>query len=70
MAAADTAAPGRPDGDPAPEPVIPRVIKASPQRCSDVWTTRLKEWWGPHGMTMPCVEMKPRPDAVHRAGAA
>lgn len=60
------AKPGAPESDPALELVITRVIRATPQRCFDVWTKRLGEWWGPHGMTTPFVEMELKPGGAFR----
>lgn len=48
------------------ELVISRVIEAPPERVFKAWTTRLTEWWGPHGMTTPFVEMELRPGGVFR----
>ncbi|MGB7157309.1 MAG: SRPBCC domain-containing protein [Tepidisphaeraceae bacterium] len=39
------------------ELVITRTIDAPPERVFNAWTQRLKEWWGPHGMTTPVCEM-------------
>ena len=57
---------GLPDSDPSLELVLTRIVKASPQRCFEVWTQRLKDWWGPHGMTTPFVEMDLRPGGSFR----
>lgn len=39
------------------ELVLTRVIAAPPARLYEAWTTQLPQWWGPHGMTTPFVEM-------------
>ncbi|MEJ1159065.1 SRPBCC family protein [Prosthecomicrobium sp. N25] len=59
-----------------PGPTIPpdevlsvtRFIAAPPSLCFAVWTdrSRLTEWWGPHGMKTPVVEMDLRPGGVFR----
>ena len=48
------------------ELVISRVIAATPERLFRAWTTQLSEWWGPHGMTTPVVEMDLRPGGIFR----
>ena len=32
-------------------------IDAPPERVFELWTTRLSDWWGPHGMTTRVVAM-------------
>jgi uncharacterized protein YndB with AHSA1/START domain len=46
------------------ELVLTRVIDAPRERLFRAWTTRFKEWWGPHGMTTPFCEMDLRPGGV------
>lgn len=48
------------------ELVITRVIPASRERVFKAWTTQLSQWWGPHGMTTPVVEMDLRPGGIFR----
>lgn len=48
------------------ELVISRIIDAPRERVFQVWTTRLPDWWGPHGMTTPVCEMDLRPGGVFR----
>jgi uncharacterized protein YndB with AHSA1/START domain len=48
------------------ELVITRVIDASPERIYRTWTTELRQWWGPHGMTMPFCEMDLRSGGIFR----
>lgn len=48
------------------ELVLTRVIDAPRERVFQAWTTRLPEWWGPHGMTTPVCEMDLRPGGVFR----
>lgn len=48
------------------ELVLSRVIDASRERVFEAWTTRLSDWWGPHGMTTPFCEMDLRPGGVFR----
>lgn len=48
------------------ELVLTRVIDAPCARVFQAWTTRLPEWWGPHGMTTPVCEMDLRPGGVFR----
>ncbi|MFA6960020.1 MAG: SRPBCC domain-containing protein [Opitutaceae bacterium] len=48
------------------ELVLSRVIAASCERLFKAWTTELSQWWGPHGMTTPFVEMDLRPGGVFR----
>ena len=48
------------------ELVISRIIDAPRERIFHAWTTRFKEWWGPHGMTTPFVEMDLRTGGVFR----
>jgi uncharacterized protein YndB with AHSA1/START domain len=36
---------------------ISRIIDAPRERVFEIWTTRLPDWWGPHGMTTPVCEM-------------
>ena len=57
-------APVKPSSD--RELLLTRVIDASRERVSRVWTTRLPEWWGPHGMTIPVCEMDLRPGGSFR----
>lgn len=45
---------------------VTRVIAASPARVFSLWTTRLCDWWGPHGMTTPVCEMDLRPGGLFR----
>ncbi len=56
--------------EPAPstdrELVISRVIDAPRERIYTAWTRNLSQWWGPHGMTTPFVEMDLRPGGVFR----
>lgn len=48
------------------ELVVSRVMAAPPARVYQAWTTRLCDWWGPHGMTTPFCEMDLRPGGVFR----
>jgi uncharacterized protein YndB with AHSA1/START domain len=48
------------------ELALTRVIDATPARLFQAWTTRLPEWWGPHGMTTPFCEMELRPGGGFR----
>ena len=48
------------------ELVLKRIIPAPRERVFHAWTTRLAEWWGPHGMTTPFCEMDLRPGGVFR----
>jgi uncharacterized protein YndB with AHSA1/START domain len=48
------------------ELVLSRVLAAPRARVFEAWTTRLAEWWGPHGMTTPVVEMDLRPGGIFR----
>lgn len=53
--------------DTAPyELVLTRIIDASPAEVFHIWTTRLPEWWGPHGMTTPVCEMDLRPGGIFK----
>jgi uncharacterized protein YndB with AHSA1/START domain len=54
----------RPNND--RELVISRIIDAPRELVFNVWTKRLPEWWGPHGMTTPKCEMDLRPGGVFR----
>lgn len=45
---------------------LTRDLAAPPARLYAAWTTRLREWWGPHGMTTPFCEMDLRPGGVFR----
>jgi uncharacterized protein YndB with AHSA1/START domain len=64
MSLNDTAAPTTPSAE--RELTISRIIDAPPERVYQAWTTRLPEWWGPHGMTTPVCEMDLRPGGVFR----
>lgn len=48
--------------------VMRRVIAAPRERVFAIWTdpTRLTDWWGPHGMTVPEWEMDLRPGGAFR----
>jgi uncharacterized protein YndB with AHSA1/START domain len=48
------------------ELVLTRIIHAPRERIFRAWTTQLSQWWGPHGMTTPFVEMDLRPGGVFR----
>ncbi len=48
------------------ELVLTRLIAAPRERVFHVWTRRLPEWWGPHGMTTPVCEMDLRPGGIFR----
>jgi uncharacterized protein YndB with AHSA1/START domain len=48
------------------ELILSRIIDASPETVFTAWTTRLPEWWGPHGMTTPVCEMDLRPGGAFR----
>ncbi len=39
------------------ELVLTRIIDAPRERLYQAWTQELSQWWGPHGMTTPFVEM-------------
>lgn len=42
------------------------IVDAPPARVFSAWTTRFKEWWGPHGMTTPFCEMDLRAGGVFK----
>lgn len=46
------------------ELALSRVAEVPRARLFKVWVTRLSEWWGPHGMTMPFCEMDLRTGGV------
>lgn len=48
------------------ELVLVRELDVPRERVFQAWITRLPEWWGPHGMTMPYCEMDLRPGGVFR----
>ncbi len=48
------------------ELVLTRIIPAPRERIYRAWTTQLSQWWGPHGMTTPFVEMDLRPGGIFR----
>lgn len=48
------------------ELALTRLIDAPPERVFAVWTRRLPEWWGPHGMTTPFCEMDLRVGGLFR----
>jgi uncharacterized protein YndB with AHSA1/START domain len=48
------------------ELALTRIIDAPPARVFSTWTTRFKDWWGPHGMTTPFCEMDLRTGGVFR----
>jgi uncharacterized protein YndB with AHSA1/START domain len=48
------------------ELVLTRLIPAPRERVYRAWTTQLPQWWGPHGMTTPFVEMDLRAGGVFR----
>jgi uncharacterized protein YndB with AHSA1/START domain len=48
------------------ELVISRLIDAPRGRVFKAWTHQFSDWWGPHGMTTPVVEMDLRPGGVFR----
>lgn len=48
------------------ELVLTRIIDVPRERVFKAWTSRLPEWWGPHGMTTPVCEMDLRPGGVFR----
>ncbi len=48
------------------ELTLTRLLAAPRERVFQTWTTRLSEWWGPHGMTTPVCEMDLRPGGVFR----
>lgn len=55
--------------EPNPSPlelVLTRIIAAPRERLFKAWTTQLKEWWGPHGMTTPSCTMDLRPGGIFR----
>lgn len=43
------------------ELILSRVIDAPRAKVFDVWTTRLPQWWGPHGMITTAWHMDLRP---------
>ncbi|MFT3868665.1 MAG: SRPBCC family protein [Nibricoccus sp.] len=45
---------------------LSRIIDAPRTRVFKNWTTRLPDWWGPHGMTTPQCEMDLRPGGIFR----
>lgn len=48
------------------ELALSRVLAAAPSQVFRVWTRRLAEWWGPHGMTTSVCEMDLRPGGAFR----
>lgn len=48
------------------ELVLNRIIAAPRAQVFQVWTKRLPEWWGPHGMTTTFCEMDLRPGGIFR----
>lgn len=48
------------------ELVLTRVIDVPPERLYLAWTSRLPEWWGPHGTTTPFWEVDLRSGGVFR----
>ena len=48
------------------ELVLTRIIDAPRARVFEVWTKRLTEWWGPHGIITPFCEMDLRPGGIFR----
>lgn len=48
------------------ELVLTRIIDAPRERIYHAWTKQLSQWWGPHGMTTPFVEMDLRPGGEFR----
>ncbi len=48
------------------ELTLSREIDATPAEVFTMWTEHFSEWWGPHGMTTPFVEMDLRPGGVFR----
>lgn len=48
------------------ELVLTRIIHAPRERIFLAWTKQLSQWWGPHGMTTPFVEMDLRPGGIFR----
>lgn len=48
------------------ELILTRVIDATPAELYSAWTTRLPEWWGPHGMTTPVCEMDLKAGGIFR----
>ena len=52
--------------DIARELVLTRIIDAPRDRVFKAWTTRLPEWWGPHGMTTPSCQMDLRAGGTFR----
>lgn len=48
------------------ELAIGRLIEAPREHVFQIWTRRLPEWWGPHGMTTPTCEMDLRPGGLFR----
>jgi uncharacterized protein YndB with AHSA1/START domain len=48
------------------ELVLTRIIDAPRERVFKAWTTKLPQWWGPHGMTTPVCEMELRPGGIFR----
>jgi uncharacterized protein YndB with AHSA1/START domain len=45
---------------------LSRIIAAPRARVFEVWTTRLRDWWGPHGFTAPVSEIDLRAGGVFR----
>src|SRR5471032_910445 len=64
MSAATTTAPA--EAAAGRELVLTRIINAPRERLFKAWTTQLPQWWGPHGMTTPFVEMDLRAGGVFR----
>lgn len=58
--------PPRTSVDSGRELILTRIIHAPRERVFRTWTTRLPEWWGPHGMTVPSCEMDLRPGGTFR----
>jgi uncharacterized protein YndB with AHSA1/START domain len=48
------------------ELTLSRLLDAPRARVFATWTTRLPEWWGPYGMSMPVCEMDLRPGGIFR----
>lgn len=44
--------------------VLNRLLNATPERLFKAWKSELKNWWGPHGMTIPCCVMDMRPGGI------
>lgn len=61
-----TALPASARAEPDLELSITRIIDAPREHVFAAWTTRLPEWWGPHGMTTPVCEMHLRPGGAFR----